>query len=89
MKRRRAGERQHAPDFGKPWEEEEPFKKGFLPHQTHQRGSRPPSTSRDFHKMGRRRERSPFRRELEKSATDGGFPSLFIAPPNAACRHSL
>ena len=22
MKRRRAGERQHAPDFGKPWEEE-------------------------------------------------------------------
>ena len=26
----------------------------------------PPSTSRDFHKMGRRRERSPFRRELEK-----------------------
>ena len=35
------------------------------PHQTHQRGSRPPS-SRDFHKMGRRRERSPFRRELEK-----------------------
>ena len=47
-------------------EEEEPFKKGFLPHQTHQRGSRPPSTSRDFHKMERRRERSPFRRELEK-----------------------
>ena len=24
MKRRRAGERQHAPDFGKPWEEEIP-----------------------------------------------------------------
>ena len=40
-------------------------RKASSPHQTHQRGSRPPS-SRDFHKMGRRRERSPFRRELEK-----------------------
>ena len=41
-------------------------RKASSPLQTHQRGSRPPSTSRDFHKMGRRRERSPFRRELEK-----------------------
>ena len=71
-------------------EEEEPFKKGFLPPPTKPTSeARVPPPPETFIKWGGGAKGVRSGVSWKKSATDGGFPSLFIAPPNAACRHSL
>ena len=67
-------------------DEEEPFKKGFLPPPTKPTSEArvPPPPPETFIKWGGGAKGVRSGVSWKKSATDGGFPSLFIAPPNAA-----